>query len=189
MGLPEDEIALELFRRGDRRGAVEKVMQTHEESVLAFCIRTLRDRPLAEDVTQQVFMQVFRDLERFRGDSSVRSWLFGIARNRCKDAVKSTTRRSAKVESNEEAVSDHVDPGVTPPERLELAQEAGALEDCLAELSYETRETMLLRFLSDMTYEEMATVLGKKADTLCVRVARALPALKRCLERKGWSHE
>ena len=185
MGLPEDEIVLELFRKGNLRGAVEKLMELHEETVFAYCMRMLRERELAEDVTQQVFIEAHRDLARFRGESSMRSWLIGIAHHRCADAIKARTRRSAKVDHDDEAVSGHADPGATPPEQLEVAQAVGALDDCLAELPHETRETVLLRFLSGMTYEEMANVLGKKADTLCVRVARALPLLKRCLERKG----
>ena len=189
MGLPEDEIALKLFREGDLNGAVAQLMETHEGTVFAYCMRTLRERELAEDTAQKVFIEVHRDLERFRGDSSMRSWLIGIAHHRCADAIKARARLSAKVDHDDEAVSGHVDPGATQSEQLEVAQEVGALDDCLAELTHETRETVLLRFLSGMTYEEMATVLGKKADTLCVRVARALPLLKRCLERKGWNHE
>jgi RNA polymerase sigma-70 factor (ECF subfamily) len=182
----DDEIALALFKKGDKRGAVEKLMQVHEEIVFAYCMRELRDRPLSEDVTQQVFMQAQRDLDRFRGDSPVRSWLIGIARNRCKDAIKSTNRRDAKFEQDDEAVTGHEDPSATPNELFERAQENGALEACMAELSDHIRETVLLRFMADMTYEEMSTVLGVKADTLCVRVARALPLLKKCLEQKGW---
>lgn len=185
VGLPEDEIALALLEKGDKRGAVEKLMQAHEEIVFAYCMRELRDRPLSEDVTQQVFMQAYRDLDRYRGESPVRSWLIGIARNRCKDAIKAAGRRSAKIEQDDEAVSAHEDPGATPTELFELAQASGALGACLAELSDHIRETVLLRFLAEMTYEEMSTVLGVKADTLCVRVARALPLLKKCLETKG----
>jgi RNA polymerase sigma-70 factor (ECF subfamily) len=189
VALPEDEMVLARSRQGDNRGALGLMMELHEETVLAFCVRTLRERELAEDVAQQVFIEAHRDIERFRGDASLRSWLIGIAYHRCQDAIKARSRRSAKIEQDEEAVSGHVDPGVTPTERIERAREVSALEGCLQELPYETRETVLLRFLSDMTYEEMAALLGKKADTLCVRVARALPLLKRCLERKGWSHE
>jgi RNA polymerase sigma-70 factor (ECF subfamily) len=187
--LPEDDLALSLLMKGDRRGAVAVLMETHHETVFAYCVRMLRDRELAEDVAQQVFTEAHRDIGRFRGESSVRTWLIGIAHHRCGDAIKSRTRRSAKIELSPDAVTDHVDPTTTQTEQLEHARLVAALEDCLAdELSDEIRETILLRFLSDMTYEEMSTLLGKKADTLCVRVARALPLLKECLERKGWKH-
>lgn len=186
---PDDEIALALLDKGDRRGAVAMLMETHEQTVYAYCVRTLRDRELAEDVAQQVFAEAYRDLERFRRESSLRTWLLGIAHHRCGDAIKSRKRRDARIDLDDDAVTDHVDTAVEPTERLDLARQVEALEGCLAELSADIRETVLLRFLSDMTYEEMAVLLGRKADTLCVRVARALPLLKRCLERKGWKHE
>jgi RNA polymerase sigma-70 factor (ECF subfamily) len=186
---PEDELVLARLDRGDRRGAVEQLMELHEETVLAYCVRTLRDRELAEDVTQQVFTEAYRDLERFRRESSLRTWLLGIAHHRCGDAIKSRKRRDARIDLDEDAVTDHVDAAAGPTDQLDLARQVEALEDCMAELSHDVRETVLLRFLSDMTYEEMAGVLRCKPDTLCVRVARALPVLKRCLERKGWKHE
>lgn len=180
---------LALLDQRDRRGAVEKLVELHEETVFAYCVRTLRDRELAEDVAQKVFAEAYRDLERFRRESSLRTWLLGIAHHRCGDAIKSRKRYDARIDLNEDAVTDYVDAAAAPTDRLDLARQVEALEGCLAELSHEVRETVLLRFLSDMTYEEMAKLLDCKADTLCVRVARALPVLKRCLERKGWKHE
>lgn len=187
MGLPEDEIALTRFRQGDRRGAIELLMQVHEQPVFAYCVRTVRDRQLSEDIAQQVFLEVYRDLGSFRGTSSLRSWLIGIAHHRCQDAIKSGARRAARIELDDEAVVGHEDPSTSPTDQLDLTERAAALEDCLQALPAQTRETVLLRFQAEMSYEEMATVLGKKADTLCVRVARALPLLKRCLEGKGFA--
>lgn len=164
-------------------------MDEHGDTVFAYCVRMLRNRELAEDVAQQVFFEAHRDIDRFRGESSLRTWLVGIAHHRCNDAIKSSTRRHARIALDEQAIIDHVDPTSAPIERLDQTRLAAALEHCLHELSDDIRETVLLRFQSDMTYEEMASLLGRKADTLCVRVARALPILKRCLERKGWRHE
>jgi RNA polymerase sigma-70 factor (ECF subfamily) len=187
--VPEDAVPLALLAKGDRRGAVTAMMAAHEETVFAYCVRELRDRELAEDVAQQVFTEAHRDLARFRGEATLRTWLIGIAHHRCGDAIKARARRSSKIELDLEKVEDHVDPGSAPTEKLDQARLVSALEGCLHELSPEIRETVLLRFVSGMTYEEMAPMLGRKADTLCVRVARALPILKRCLERKGWKHE
>lgn len=183
---PEDERVLACLASKGPRAAVELLMELHEGAVFAFCVRMLRDRALAEDVTQLVFAAAYRDLGGFRGESSVRTWLFGIARHRCGDAIKSVGRWDARFERDPEAVTDSLDPSAPPAEQLEHARLVAALEHCLQELSPDIRETVLLRFLSEMTYEEMAKVLGRKADTLCVRVARALPLLKRCLEHKGW---
>jgi RNA polymerase sigma-70 factor (ECF subfamily) len=187
---PEDELALTLLDRGDRRGCVALMIATHEGPVFAYCVRMLRDRELAEDVAQQVFTEAHRDIERFRREASIRTWLIGIAHHRCHDAIKAQKRRTRRIDLDPEAVTDHVDASSgEPTERLDLARQVAELEVCLQELSDDIRETVLLRFLSDMSYEEMAVLLGRKADTLCVRVARALPILKKCLERRGWKHE
>ncbi len=183
---PEDERVLACLASKGPRAAVELLMEQHEGAVFAFCVRMLRDRALAEDVTQLVFAAAYRDIGGFRRESSVRTWLFGIARHRCGDAIKSAGRWDARFDLDPEAVTDSLDPAAPPADQIEHARLVAALERCLQELSPDIRETVLLRFLSEMTYEEMAKVLGRKADTLCVRVARALPLLKRCLEQKGW---
>jgi RNA polymerase sigma factor (sigma-70 family) len=182
----DDERVLALLASGDIRGAIELLMELHEGAVFAFCVRMLRDRALAEDVTQVVFTAAYRDIGGFRGESSLKTWLFGIARHRCGDAIKSTGRWDARFALDDDAVTASLDPAAPPADQLEHTRLVASLEHCLQELSPDIRETVLLRFLSEMTYEEMATVLGRKADTLCVRVARALPLLKRCLEQKGW---
>jgi RNA polymerase sigma-70 factor (ECF subfamily) len=182
----EDELTMARVAQGDRRAALAMMMEAHGEIVFAYCVRMLRSREQAEDVAQQVFFEAHRDVDKFRGESSLRTWLVSIAHHRCNDAIKSRNRRSARIDFDEQAVFSHEDPSAPPIDRLDQARLSAALEVCLQELSHEIRETVLLRFLSDMTYEDMAKELGRKADTLCVRVARALPILKRCLERKGW---
>ena len=181
-----DQIVMDLLAKGDRRGAVELLIDTHQSAVYAYCVRMLRDRELAEDVAQKVFTEAHRDIERFRAESSLKTWLIGIAHHRCGDAIKSRTRHDARIDLDLETVTNHEDPATGPTDALDLARQVAALEDCLDELHDDIRQTVLLRFISDMTYEEMSALLGRKADTLCVRVARALPILKRCMERKGW---
>jgi len=176
-----------LLSRGDRRGAIAALMDAHGEAVFGFCVRILGDRALAEDVLQQVFLEAHRDIDRYQGRSSLSTWLKGIASHRCKDAIKARKRREQRLESNERATLDVADPGAAPLERLEHARLVVALEDCLTKLSDDVRMSVLLRFRSDMTYEEMAGVLDANADALHARVSRALPVLKRCLEAKGWN--
>jgi len=173
----------------DRRATVAELVRAHGDAVFGFCLRVVRARALAEDVAQQVFLEAYRDLDRFQGRSSARTWLFSIAGHRCLDALKSQQRRSQRIESNEQAVIDFGDPGAGPVEQLDSARLRAALEDCLNVLSPEARATVLLRFQTGFTYQELAAALRATADALQVRVARALPALRRCLERKGWAGE
>ena len=173
----------------DRRATIAELMRAHGDAVLGYCLRVMRDRALAEEVVQQVFLEAYRDLDRFEGRSSPRSWLYGIASHRCLDALKSQQRRSKLIENNEQAVLDFEDPGAGPLEHVDGARLTAALEGCLARLSPDIRATVLLRFQTECTYEELAALLAAAADTLQVRVARALPILRRCLEKKGWTGE
>src|SRR6185503_11342140 len=146
------------------RAAAQRLMREHGKAVFGLCLRELHDRGLAEDVTQQVFLEAYRDLDRFQHRSSVRTWLFGIAYHRCLDAHKRRQRRLQRIESDESAVAAFEDPSTGPHEHLEDAARWAALEDCLAQLSPEVRATVLIRFQSGATYEELASELGATAD-------------------------
>ena len=179
---PVDPFAL--LARGDRRGAITALMDQHGTAVFNLCSRVLRDRVLAEDVLQQVFIHAYRDIERFERRSSARTWLLRIAIHRCQDAIKARDRQ--RVADDPDAIHDAVDPGRMPAEHAERSHLVRALEECLGELSDDVRATVLLRFQSEFSYREMAGTLDASAEALQARVARALPALRRCLESKGW---
>ena len=167
----------------DRRAAIVDLMRAHGDAVLGLCIRVLRDRELAEEVRQQTFLEAFRDFDRFQGRSSRRTWLFGIASHRCLDVIRK--RRSGWIESDDDALINSHDPGIGPREQLEQAQLTAALEECMKSLSPEVRMTVLMRFQTERTYEELAVQLSTRADALQMRVTRALSRLRRCLESKG----
>jgi len=167
----------------DRRAAIVELMRAHGDAVLGFCIRVLRDRELAEEVRQQTFLEAFRDFDRFQERSSRRAWLFGIASHRCLDVIRK--RRPGWIERDEDALLNSHDPGNGPREQLEHAQLTAALEECMTSLPHEVRMTVLLRFQSDLTYEQLAAQLATRSDALQMRVTRALSKLRRCLESKG----
>jgi RNA polymerase sigma-70 factor, ECF subfamily len=182
---PADNVRA-LLDHGDRKGAIAALMDTHGKAVFTLCARVLRDRTLAEDVLQQVFLEAHRDIDRFEGRSSFAAWLLGIAGHRCQDALKAQRRRLQRIESDDQTVSRFADPGETPTDRLERIRITAALDECMTALSDEVRMTVLLRFQHGKSYHEMSAQLGAKPTTLHARVARALPVLKRCLECKGW---
>src|SRR5215510_7727099 len=87
-GDPDSDV-IGLVANHDMTGALRCLMQRHGTSVYRYCREALRDPVLAEDVHQQVFIAAFRDLPKFHRRSTVRTWLFAIARNRVLDAAKS----------------------------------------------------------------------------------------------------
>jgi RNA polymerase sigma factor (sigma-70 family) len=166
---------------------LRQLMAEYGGAVYATCVRILRDRVLAEDVLQGVFLEAHRDLDRFQGRSTIRTWLIGIATHRCQDAMKARRRREKRFQTDEHAVINAPDPSSDVEGPLDRARVGKALEDCLGELSGESRAAVLMRFHAGMSYEEMADAVGDNPGTLRKRVIRALPVVRRCLESKGWT--
>lgn len=156
-------------------------MQRHGTSVYRYCREALRDAALAEDVQQQVFIAAFRDLPSFTGKSTVRTWLFGIARHRVLDAAKS--RRRTRSHMERDAAADIADPRPSPADSLDDARLQHALIGCLDKLAPHVVTALLLRFQQGFTFEDMSAVCHEKPGTLQAQVARALPVLRACIER------
>ena len=164
----------------DTRGALQRLMRRHGRAVYRYCRTALGDAVLADDIHQQVFIEAFRDLPGFAGRSTLRTWLFGIARHRVLDAAK--RRRRARAHLDAASSADLPDPRPSPGEGLDDAQLQAALVDCLAALDEPIRAAVLLRYQQGLTYEEMAEISGEKAGTLQARVSRALRKLRDRLE-------
>ena len=162
-----DRDVVALVARGEVRAALCVVMARHGAAVYRYCCGALHDAALAEDVQQQVFIEAYRDLPRFSGRSTVRTWLFAIARHRVLDAAKARSRAHARVELD--SFADAPDPCAAPGELLAA---------CIDELDENVRTALLLRYQQGFTFEQMAEICGEKPGTLQVRVARALPILR-----------
>jgi RNA polymerase sigma-70 factor (ECF subfamily) len=179
---PERE-ALALLGRGDARGAVAVLVRAHGADVFRFCREQLGDAHAAEDMLQTVFIQAFQSIGAYEPRSTLRAWLFGIARHRCMDAARSRRRWLRVVEPQDE-LPERADPGPSAEHGVAAAGFARALDECLEALPPKSRETLALRFRAGLSYEEAAEASGEQVGTLRVRVARALPALRQCLEAK-----
>ncbi len=180
---PEAE-ALAALGRHDKRGALTVLMRAYGNALYRFCLEMVGERSLASDVQQMVFVQAFEDLSSFSGRSSLRAWLYGIARHRCLDVAKGN-RRWLRVVRAEETLPDAVDPSPGPDEKLNRQRLGAAIDDCLAALPPHAREVLVLRYREGFSYDVIAGLVNERAGTLRVRLLRALPLLKGCLEQKG----
>lgn len=177
-----DADVLDRADRDDLTGALRMLMQRHGVTVYRFCREALRDETLADDVHQQVFIEAHRDLKRFARRSTLRTWLFAIARHRVLDAAKARGRAQKHVEHDDGA--DVADAAPTAGERIDDARLVAALAECVGALPYEIRESVLLRYQQGFSYEEMAGMCNEKAGTLQARVTRALARLRACIEER-----
>jgi RNA polymerase sigma-70 factor (ECF subfamily) len=177
----EAQVAL---ARGDRNRALTLLMSAYARPLYRYCRAMLRQPEMAEDAHQTVFFQAYQDLHRFGSRSSFKTWLFGIARHRCLDALKAHRRRTTRFASLDDE-PERSGPGHDQEAHVAGREMADALRGCLDVLSSPVRDALLLRYQAGMSYVEMESVCGERAPTLQARVARALPSLRRCLEQQG----
>lgn len=176
-----DDAEIEAARSaGDKRRALTLLMTRHGDGIYRFAMAMTRDRVVAEEVRQQVFVEAFRDLGNLAAGSSLQSWIFGIARHRCLDAVHARARWHQRYKNPppEEPEQDNC----APDRELDRGRLARILAACLGKLAPAAREAVVLRYQQELSYDEAAAIAGDLPGTLQRRVARALPVLRRCVE-------
>jgi len=177
-----EETALAWLHRGRRDEALKILMVAYGAPLTAFALRVLRDRELAKDVRQQVFLEAFQGLERFAGRSSVWSWLCSIAYHRCFDELR-RLRRSRAIDDVD--VLDGLLGLPDPTMDADRMARRRALEQCLGKLSDLMRTQLLMRCFLGLSYVEIADALGTPQGTIQVRISRIMPRLRRCLRGEG----
>lgn len=168
------------LRAGNTRRALSLLMNRYGDEVYRFAYAMTHSSHLADEVRQQVFVEVYRDLTSFSGRASLRAWLFGIARHRCLDIAKRHRRWTQRFKNEpppDEEPADH-----EPERELDRSRIARILAACLAKLAPAARDAVVLRYHQDLSYDEASEVAGDLAGTLQQRVARALPVLRRCVD-------
>lgn len=183
MSDPEQE-ALAALDGGDRDRALTVLMAAYGAPVYRYCRHMTGDPELAADAQQTTFVQAYEALSGFGRRSSLRSWLFGIARHRCLDAVKARRRHQRRFEPRAE-LPDMPAGGPGADDTLFGEAFSRALDGCLQQLAPAARTAVLLRYQEGFSYADMVRVCRERPETLRVRVSRALPVLRACLEARG----
>jgi len=176
--------ALEALDRRDWDAALTLLMEAYGQQIYRYCCQMMADSHLAEDVLQETFIQVHGGLRRFGRRSSLKTWIYAIAHNRCLDALKKERRRKRRVEWTDDP-PDAADSSPDAECHAAAKEIAEVLRRCIAELSAPVRAAILFRLQAEMSYPEMSRVFGDQPATLQARVARAMPVLRECVERQG----
>jgi RNA polymerase sigma-70 factor (ECF subfamily) len=177
--------AHEALGRSDHRAALTVLMDAYGDDIYRFCRRLTGDAQLAEDLRQVIFMQAFEDLARLAPRSTLRAWLYGIARHRCLDACKGR-RRWRKRFHLTDAVPEQAEPTTAnPADALDQTALQRALAHCLDKLDVELRMLILMRYHDGLSYTELSGAFKAEPATLQARVTRAMPGLRRCVGGQG----
>lgn len=150
--------------------------------VTAFAFRIIRNRELANDVRQQVFLEAFQCIDQFQARSSLWSWLCSIAYHRCMDERRRLRKASAR--DNLEILQDLVG-SLDATIDVDRAAKRRALEQCLGRLSPKMQAQLLMRYFFGLSYAEIGATVGAPPSTVQVRLSRLLPRLRQCLRDAG----
>ncbi|MEO9781042.1 MAG: RNA polymerase sigma factor [Sedimentitalea sp.] len=162
---------------GDKH-AMRDLYVEHGDAIYAFVLGRCGDPALARDTVQDTMLDVWRTASRFSGNSSVKTWLFAIARNKLVDAL----RKRGKLSFVEE-VPDSVDQAPNPEAAAIASAESSRLRQCLDRLSNTQRTAVRLAFFEDLTYAEIGEIESVPTGTIKTRIFHAKQALMRCLSR------
>ena len=163
--------------------ACADLVSEHQRMVVQLAMNLLGDRDEALDLSQEVFFRVFRTIHRFRGGSTLRTWIYRIAVNQARNKHRFWRRRHrADQVSLDEHVAAHgefLSSGDSTPDRV-LAQKelAAQLQRALDRLPFDQRTAIVLREIDGLSYEEIAYSLGVAIGTVKSRLTRARQALR-----------
>jgi len=187
------ELSALLSRAGlGDRASFATLYERTSAHLLGVVLRIRRDRALAEDILQEVYVNVWRAAASFdAAQSQPLTWLTSVARNRAIDSLRrahvqpqlQTNLSASSDESEETNVYDSVaDEAPGPLELLSRASDARALGSCMEELTAQQRQSVALAFFDGLSHAEVADAMRQPLGTVKSWVRRALMSLKNCLE-------
>lgn len=170
-----DSALVERARRGER-GAFDEIVRRHQRGLWRLARRYVKNDADAADVVQQAFVRAYRALERFRGEASVRSWLYRIGINVALNHVRDHGREQASASVGDELTVDAIAPGA-----MLSAERARALRDAVAELPPKQRMVLELRVYDDLSFREVAALADCTENAAKVSFHYAVKRLREVL--------
>ena len=180
MPLPQpDPALLRKAQRGDER-AFTVIVRSYELPVFNYVLRTVGDRALAEDLTQDIFLRIHQGLPGFSLRCRFTTWVFQVAKNRILDELRAQERRPARV-----AVLDEVSLVAAGDAPLEQVETIDAVWRSVAGLNPDLRMALLLRDVVGLSYNEIADALEITLATVKWRIYKGREEVQDALAREG----
>src|SRR5215218_9885052 len=175
-----DEALVLSIAAGDKR-ALQVLFGRHNVRVYRFVLRFLKDEAAAEDLVSEVFLDGWRQANRFEARSQVSTWLLAMARNKALSAL----RRRSTEELDEEVAEFIEDPADNPEVSMQKKQRNSILADCLTQLSAAHREIIDLVYYHEKSIDEVAEIIGVPQNTVKTRMFYARKRIAELMNGRG----
>jgi RNA polymerase sigma-70 factor (ECF subfamily) len=173
---------VEACRRGERE-AFDRVVERYQRDVYRLCYRYVNNHEDANDLAQEVFLKAWRAIGRFRGESSLRTWLYRIGVNACLNF------RALRRPVTQELPEGLADPLPGAEARAESDDEARRVREAVSRLPEKQRATLILKVYHELTHEEVAEILGSRVGTVKANLFHALGNLRRLVAAEKEKNE
>lgn len=171
--------------QGEFTRALEVLIQQYQGAILRYCYCHLLDRDAAQEVAQDVFIAAFEGLPALRWPASIKAWLYGIATNKCLEMRRNSTRRATLRRDYQALIGSyaHCEPPSLPEELCSRERQRRLVREALRRLRVYDRELVVLRYLEELLYDEIASILKVSRKTVERHLPRALARFLHAYER------
>ncbi len=172
---------IERARGGDDE-AFRLIFDRYSRPIISFIYDMVRQRELAEELTQETFVRAYRSLKSLRDDAKLSTWLFGIAKNVARESLRSRVREDHRIEIDDDRVAMISDNDLTPDDRLLNKELSLVIQAALAALDEDKRMVFTLKIFQQRSYEEIAEITGFSVPKLKTDLHRARAEMRRRIE-------
>jgi RNA polymerase sigma-70 factor (ECF subfamily) len=185
----QDNMLIKRAKNGDVE-AYEDLVRAYYKTVFNIALRMFSNNEDASDITQEVFIKIYKSIGTFEGKSSLKTWIYRITTNLCLDEFRS--RKNMKVVSFDEQIEQSNDryniefktESITPESNLLKKEVKEALNIAITELPKDLRIALILRDVQNLSYEEISSFLKCPQGTVKSRISRARQLLRKKLSKK-----
>ena len=186
MATPSDTVLISKIKSGDE-DSFRKLVERYQARVYSIILGMVANRSEADDLAQEVFVRVYRFIHTFKGRSQFYTWLYRITMNICINAKNGSRRQKPSISLSEpvddrgtplSAVIPSHDLRQRPLEELKNTELARGLQAAIESLPEELKRTFVLREIDDLSYKDMASIMGCPQGTVKSRLFRAREELK-----------
>ncbi|WP_420266683.1 RNA polymerase sigma factor [Candidatus Magnetominusculus dajiuhuensis] len=177
----DEEIIID-YLNGDKN-SFNEIITRYLKMIYNFCYRLIGNEKTAEDITQEVFLKVWKNIKKFDIKKSFKTWIYSIAKNSCIDYLrkrKDIPMSAFDDEDGENIIENNLtDEELKPDEIFVQTQNKKLIEHIMAELSVVQKEVIILKYVNDMSLSEIANIMDIPIDTVKSHHRRALIKMKK----------